>query len=201
MKLARKVTVGALVNSSDGIRRRIEEVHDRHGTKVSLVGWSLGGIYARELARDHADAVRQVITLGSPFRFRDGDRSSASGWYDLVAPRLDPFPGRATAEEARPPLTVPATAIYTRTDGIVRWHACIEAAGPRRESIEVRGTHSGLGFNLAAIVAITDRLAQPEGTWSPFRPPAALRYLYRRPVSWRPGRDGDGPEEAVDVVA
>jgi pimeloyl-ACP methyl ester carboxylesterase len=179
----------------NGIQRRIEELHDRHGTKVSLLGWSLGGIYARELARDHADAVRQVITLGSPFRFRDGDRSSASRWYDLVAPRQDPFPGRATVEEQRPPLAVPATAVYTRTDGIVRWHACIEAAGPLRESIEVRGTHNGLGFNLAAILAITDRLAQPEGQWAPFRPPAALRYLFPRPVSWR-----SGEEERVDAA-
>ena len=155
-----------------GIQRRIEELHDRHKTKVSLVGWSLGGIYARELARDHTEAVRQVITLGSPFRLRDGDRSSASRWYDMVAPRQDPFPGRELGEENRPPLSVPSTAIYTRTDGIVRWHACIETDGPQRESIEVRGTHSGLGFNLAAIVAMTDRLAQPEGTWAPFRPPA-----------------------------
>jgi hypothetical protein len=109
----------------------------------------------------------------------------------MVAPRRDPFPGRALAEDRRPPLDVPATAIYTRTDGIVRWHACIEADGPRRESIEVRGTHSGLGFNLAAIVAITDRLAQPEDQWAPFRPPPPLRYLFPRPASWRPGDEED----------
>jgi hypothetical protein len=78
------------------------------------------------------------------------------------------------------------TSIYTRTDGIVRWHTCIEAEGPERENICVIGTHNGLGFNLAAVVAIADRLRQPEGTWTPFRPPPRLRLLYRRPDAWRP---------------
>jgi hypothetical protein len=74
------------------------------------------------------------------------------------------------------------TAIYTRTDGIVDWRACVEAGGRRCENIEVLGTHSGLGFNIAALVAVADRLAQPRGRWRPFRPPLALRHLYRRPA-------------------
>jgi hypothetical protein len=152
------------------------------------VGWSLGGVYARELARHHPGAVRQVITLGSPFRFRAGDRSRASSVYDSVAPREQRFLEARTAEHERPALSVPVTSIYTRTDGVVRWHACLEQTGATCENIEVRGTHSGLGVNVAAAVAVADRLAQPEAQWAPFRPPPLLRDLYPRPVSWESAR-------------
>jgi pimeloyl-ACP methyl ester carboxylesterase len=178
--------VGPYRRIVNGVESRLVNIEERHSAQVSLIGWSLGGIYARELARSHPDAVRQVITLASPFRFRPGDRGFASPLYDLLAPRYDPFLDRAVGEENRTPLPVPATSIYTRTDGIVRWHACIDSTGPNRENIEVRGTHSGLGVNVAALIAITDRLAQPEGEWTPFRPPAALRSLFPQPASWRP---------------
>ena len=170
----------------DGTARRLRELHDRYGRSVSVVGWSLGGIFARELARQHPHLVRQVITMAAPFRFRAGDRGHASLLYDMVGPRADPFPGHDIAEDQRPRLGVPATAIYSRTDGIVQWHACIDAAGPLRENIEVYGTHSGFGHNVAAAIAIADRLAQPEGQWVPFRAKPALRLLYPRPASWVP---------------
>jgi pimeloyl-ACP methyl ester carboxylesterase len=176
--------LGPHAHTLDGMTRRLMELHERDRRKVSVVGWSLGGIYARELARQHPDAVRQVITLASPFRFRPGDRGHASAFYDAVGPRLDPFPGRDIPEHERPDLAVPSTAIYTRTDGIVRWHTCIESAGPHRENIEVLGTHSGIGYNVAVAIAVADRLAQPEGHWAPFRPRAAVRHLYPRPVTW-----------------
>jgi pimeloyl-ACP methyl ester carboxylesterase len=172
----------------DGLTRRLLALHDRTGRSVSLVGWSLGGIYARELAYEHSGVVRQVITLGAPFRFRDGDRGNASALYDLIGPPADPFPGHALAEHERPDLEVPSTSIYTRTDGIVRWHACIDRAAPLRENIEVRGTHSGLGYNVAAAVAVADRLAQPEGAWKPFRPALPIRHLFPRPANWKQSR-------------
>jgi pimeloyl-ACP methyl ester carboxylesterase len=170
----------------DGIDSRLTAIARRHGTTVSLIGWSLGGIYARELARSRPEAVRQVIALASPFRFRSGDRSFASPLYDVLAPRTEVFAGRLIPEESRPPLPVPATSIYSRTDGVVRWHACVDTAGANCENIEVFGTHSGMGVNIAALIAISDRLAQPEGQWAPFKPPAALRYLFPKPASWRP---------------
>ena len=177
--------VGPHPHVLEGLQRRVVELRDRYGAPVSLVGWSLGGIYAREIARAQPEQVRMVITLGSPYRFRTGDRGHASELYSAVAPERDPFPGRHLAEEDRPPLPVPSTSIYTRTDGIVRWPGCIDRDGPQRENIEVIGTHSGLGFNLAALIAISDRLAQPTGTWKPFRPPLALRHLFPKPASWR----------------
>jgi hypothetical protein len=75
--------------------------------------------------------------------------------------------------------------VYTRTDGIVRWYTCLESEGGQRESIEVRGSHSGLGFNPAVLIALADRLAQREGQWRPFEPPCALRYLYPEPASYQ----------------
>jgi pimeloyl-ACP methyl ester carboxylesterase len=172
----------------EGVERRLVSLHERHGTTVSLVGWSLGGVFARELARAHPDAVRQVITLGSPFRFRVGDRSRASLVYDLIGPLNDGVYGGREPEHGRPPLPVPTTAIYSRYDGIVRWSACIDEAGPRRENIEVIGTHTGLGFNFGAVWATLDRLSRPEAGWTPFRPPLALRHLYGKPAVWDPVR-------------
>ena len=127
--------------------------------------------------------------MASPFRFRPGDRGNVSDLYDAIGPRESPFPGHAVPEHHRPALDVPATSIYTRTDGIVRWHACIESAGARRENIEVLGTHTGLGYNLGAAIAVADRLACPEGRWVPFRPRVMVRHLFPRPVSWAPAAD------------
>jgi pimeloyl-ACP methyl ester carboxylesterase len=174
-----------------GMQRRLEELHQERGRRVSLLGWSLGGIFARELARRNPEMVRTVITLASPFRFRSGDRSHASVLYDRIGPPVDPLLGDLPAEEERPPLPVPATSIYTRADGVVRWHTCIDTAGPSCENIEVFGTHSGLGYNVAAVIAIADRLACPEGEWQPFRPPAGVSCLFPRAASWAPVDERD----------
>jgi hypothetical protein len=185
----------------DGLSHRLTELHDRHHRPISLVGISLGGMYARELARTQPGAVEQVITLGSPFRMRAGDRSTLSAFLERRHPddtdtdtptdnELD-----APAEDDRDPVPVPVTCIYTRTDGLVRWHSCIEEAGPQRENIEVRGSHSGLGHNVAALIAINDRLAQPHGQWQPFQPKRPLRRLYPPPASWRP--PAERPQEQL----
>jgi pimeloyl-ACP methyl ester carboxylesterase len=174
--------LGPRASIVDGLGNRLEALHRASGRSVSLVGWSLGGIYARALARWRPQAVRRVITLGSPFRMRHGDGSNASRLFDW----LNPGPGvphLASLEER--PLPVPSTAIYTRTDGVARWHLCIEAEHPDSENIEVRGSHCGLGHNPAVILAVADRLAQPEGSFRRFRPPRAVAALYPRPTWWR----------------
>ena len=181
----------------DGLVDRIHDLCDRHDRKVSLIGWSLGGIYARRLARKWPDLVRQVITLGSPFRITPDDRSAASALFDRLQPTH-----AVDVDELLPgfdagPLTVPATAIYTRTDGVVRWWQCIEQIGAQTENIEVRGSHSGLGFNPAAIYAISDRLAQPDGDWRPFRTPLGSRQFYPHPADWRPGLTEQSAEALV----
>ena len=78
------------------------------------------------------------------------------------------------------PIPVPATAIYTKGDGIVAWRACLEMTTPRTENIAVRSTHLGLGFHPPALWAIADRLAQPAGTWAPFKPPVLMSPFFPR---------------------
>jgi pimeloyl-ACP methyl ester carboxylesterase len=163
-----------------GMDRRLQELAQRHGRRVSVVGWSLGGIFARSLARRSPHLVRQVVTLGSPFRLARAGQSRASGAFERfshlhVEPVSLPLEGGAAA------LVVPSTSIYSRYDGIVAWRACLDTPGPFAENVEVYGSHLGLGHNPAVIWAVTDRLAQPEGAWRPFRAPVVLRPFFPRP--------------------
>jgi pimeloyl-ACP methyl ester carboxylesterase len=162
------------------LQRRLREERERTGRRVSLIGWSLGGLYARELARAWPDDVRQVITLGTPFA---GNPRANHAWrlFELLSGlRLDEMdPGAFWARSQ--PLSVPTTAIYSRSDGITAWECCVEQEGPQRESIEVGGSHLGLGHNPLALHAIADRLAQAEGNWQPFQRSGMLRYLYPQP--------------------
>jgi pimeloyl-ACP methyl ester carboxylesterase len=184
--------IGPTQTIVDGLVARLELLHERHEAPVSLVGWSLGGIFARGMAREHPDLVRQVITLGSPYRMRDSFGSPVARLYrrfeGVHVPGSDP--AALLAEEDLPALTMPSTSIYTRTDGVVHWSLCIEAEGEHRENIEVQGTHVGLGVNPAVIYAISDRLAQPAGEWRPFRRNALIRRLYPEPVWWTPDAPG-----------
>jgi pimeloyl-ACP methyl ester carboxylesterase len=171
----------------DGIHTRLTKLNERHGRKITVIGWSLGGIYARELGRDLPDVVRQVITLGSPFRMDTNDKTPVSRLFDSLNPAVrDDVLHIASTEDERPPLTMPSTAIYTRTDGIVRWHTCIDTVREQHENIEVLSSHSGLGWNPASLFAVLDRLQQPEGDWRPFQAPLLLRAFYPRPETWTP---------------
>ncbi|MGO9422680.1 lipase family alpha/beta hydrolase [Roseiarcus sp.] len=138
------------------------------GIPVTLVGWSRGGLIAREAARIAPDAVRMVITLGSPFAAPAATNVGAA-WRRLTGEGL-PAQGAEYWQGLAAPLPVPSTSIYSRADGIVAWRACLQPDGLQSESIEVQGSHLGLGFNPAALWVIADRLAQPLGTWTPFRP-------------------------------
>ena len=155
----------------DGLDERGESLAERHQQPISLVGWSLGGIYAREAARQKADRVRGVITLGSPFRLSVSHDSNAAELYErlsvLHSSRADVR--KRVPERERPPLPVPCTNIFTRTDGVVDWRSCLDEPGDLRENIEVYGSHCGLGHNPMALVVIADRLALRPGQWRPFR--------------------------------
>jgi pimeloyl-ACP methyl ester carboxylesterase len=138
------------------------------GLPVSLVGWSRGGIMAREVARKIAPDVRMVITLGSPFSAPTA--SNVRTLWRLLTGEKAASPRPEWMRALARPIPVPATAIYTRSDGVVAWQACLEQEGTQSENIEVRTTHLGLGFHAPALWVIADRLAQPFGTWRPFRP-------------------------------
>ena len=166
------------------VTAHIRSLRETSGASVSLVGWSRGGIIAREASRLAPDAVRMVITLGSPFA-APAATNVAAAWLRMTGTE---FPARTKDELRRlaDPLPVPSTSIYSRTDGVVAWRACVEAKGPGRENVEVRGSHIGLGFNPAALWVIADRLAQPIGAWEPFKPsPIVARFF---PATSRPDR-------------
>jgi len=162
------------------LEQRLARLHQQTGRKLSLIGWSLGGLYAREIAKRMPQQVRCVITLGSPFR-GPARASNVLRIYEYLSGRKS-RDSDALGLDRTPPL--PTSAIFTRGDGIVPWQRCVEPAGREQvESIEVHGSHTGLGHNPSVLYAISDRLAQPEGAWTPFRPRGALRLLY--PDPWR----------------
>jgi hypothetical protein len=148
------------------------------GDPVSLIGWSLGGIYARELARQHPEQVRQVITLASPFAMTDPQHSRAHGAYQRHSHRHAAGSQAPTREHAARPISVPSTAAYSRRDGIVPWQACIEPETALHENVEVRCGHLGFGVDPATLWLVADRLAAPAAERPGFRPPPALRRLY-----------------------
>jgi pimeloyl-ACP methyl ester carboxylesterase len=152
----------------DGLAERFAALSEEHGRRMTLIGHSLGGIYSRELARRAPGRVRQVVTLGSPVRFqRDSDSNVAPLYRSLSSIHSERARGVRPSGDHLP--TVPLTAIFTRTDGVLDWRGCVFEPFPQRECIEVRGSHTGLIHNVAALQVVADRLAQPEGEWTPFR--------------------------------
>ena len=151
------------------------------GERISIVGWSLGGIFARQLTFAYADAVRSVITLGSPFQLHQGDRdlTNAAEAYEAASVLHSTRAARFVPYEDLPPMPVPTTNIYTRADGVVPWQSCVDVQGDRCENVEVPGSHSGLGHNPFALAVIADRLAQADGAWQPYRPTGCLGSLVR----------------------
>lgn len=170
--------LGPTADIVEGLIELIERLERQKGP-IDIIGWSLGGLFAREMARLAPHTVRQVITLGSPFQTTGPDQSNARVAFaalrarhsdDIMVPRMPSW--------AREPLGVPTTSIYSRTDGVVSWHQCLNRDLPRTENIEVYGSHCGLGHNLAAAYVIADRLAQHDDEWRPFRAPRRMRAFY-----------------------
>ena len=172
--------IGPTPQAVHGMERKFDALVAHHERKVSIIGWSLGGIYARVLARLKADDVRQVITLGSPYRLDEPRRTRAYRAYMRFSDRHVADVVVPTSAEAADPLPLPATSVYSKLDGIVPWDACMEPPGPMSESIEVFGSHFGYGHNPAVLWLIADRLAQPEGNWKKFKPPGFARRLFGR---------------------
>jgi pimeloyl-ACP methyl ester carboxylesterase len=162
------------------LRDRLDRLRQTSGRRVSLVGWSLGGLYAQELARAAPGSVRGLVTLGTPVTRRVPWLQGASRIVDGVGrqPRAVAALPRPWAE--RGALRVPATSVYTRRDGVVDWAACRYDRRPHRENVEVRGSHLGLAHNPAVLWLLADRLGMSETAWQPFRPPLPLRPLFPR---------------------
>lgn len=159
--------VGNIDRWLDALAADIEALVADQPQAVSLVGWSLGGIYAREIAKRIALPVRQVITIGTPITGEAAQTnvSLLYRWINGALPVLDEdFKARLLAAPQ-----VPTTAIYSRSDGVVAWQACVQREDhPMIENVEVDGSHCGLVWNPAVLKVVADRLAHAPGAWRPY---------------------------------
>ena len=159
------------------IRNRLLEVFEEKGEKVTLIGWSLGGVFAREIAKSDPEKVRQVITLGSPFAGIK-EPNNAAWLYDLISKDrgIEDIP-EELIESFPLPTPVPTTAIYSKEDGIVSWKVCLEKElNDIRQNVQVRGSHIGLGINPTVLNIIADRLQYREENWVKFKPKSNFFY-------------------------
>ncbi|MBC8055705.1 MAG: alpha/beta hydrolase [Rhizobiales bacterium] len=164
----------------DGVLKKcatdVRALAEKHGEPVSLIGWSLGGIYAREIAKELPEHTRCVVTLGTPFA---GHPRATNAWriFEMLSGQKAHDP--QTIARLRTPPPVPTTSIYSRTDGIVAWQCSLNEPGARVENIEVRASHIGMGINPLALYAVADRLAQRPGQWRPFDRSGVRRWFFQ----------------------
>ena len=171
---------GGVYGKRKALRELLTGIYEATGRKVSIVGWSLGGVYARDLALQLPDMVRSVITLGSPFA-NDIRATNATKLYELLSGEgIDDIPG--LREAIAGDLPVPASSVYSRTDGIVNWRTSLLRPSATAENIEVHlASHIGLGVNPAALWAVADRLAQGEGEFRHFDRSGPFAIAYAPP--------------------
>lgn len=142
----------------DDLARHVRLLTRPHRQPVSLIGWSLGGIYAREVAKRLGKAARQVITLGTPFAGTPGE-TNAVWLYRLLNGEPPPTEPGLVQRVAQPP-RVRTTSIYTRSDGVVAWQACVQAGSDSHvENVEVTGSHCGLGWNREVLEIVARKLS------------------------------------------
>lgn len=171
----RGVNTGPEGDFDDWLGRLEDDVcalHQSSGRKVSLVGWSLGGIYARELAKRRPQCVRQVITLGTPFAAMRGATHAEALYRLLNGDTSQLTPALESRLRQCPP--VPTTSVYSKTDGVVCWRSCVERRTALSESVEVGASHLGMVTHPEVLRILADRLAQAEDGWRPLRRPRRL---------------------------
>lgn len=172
--------LGGISRIRAALRDRLAEIHANSRRKVSIVGWSLGGVYARDLALHAPELVRYVVTLGSPFA-NDVRATNATRLYEALSGEAvgdDPELLNALSGD----LQVPTTSIFSRADGVVNWKTCLLRPSATAENVEVHlASHVGLGVNPAVLWAVADRLAQHEGQFSQFDRSGPFAIAYAQP--------------------
>jgi len=167
------------------IEQKIRYIHHKSGRKLSLVGWSLGGVFAFYAAHVAPECVRTAISLGSPLRL-DPDHPPPSSVLAMYRALENPqgtlaHQARSRSKAMRTPPPVPSTCLYSNTDGIVPpQQATLDGDPKNHENIRIPGSHSGLGVNFLAMWIVADRLSQPEGKWQPFKTSGAFTRAFRR---------------------
>lgn len=146
------------------LKTQIDDLLAGHTQQATLIGWSLGGFYARELSKLMAPRVRQVITMGTPFNAL-ADRSNVGWLFRLLngsSSAIDP----ALSLRLGTPPPVRTTSIYSRSDGVVAWQTCRHTRkSDLVHDIEVRGSHIGMNWNRDVLAVVADRLGQQSGPW------------------------------------
>lgn len=175
------LNLGPRPGVEQGLIDLVSGLADKYQRKISIVGWSLGGIYARQLGKMMPQNVRQVISMGSPF---GGSPRATNAWrvYEMASGQRADDGHRHMGGAISDPPPVPTTAIYSRTDGICAWQNCIEEKSDMAENIEVEASHCGLGHHPASVYAVADRLAQPEGSWRPFDRSGLRGFVFPEPA-------------------
>lgn len=141
---------------------RLRQIYEDNGKqKVSIVGYSLGGIYARELAKLYPDMVESVITLGSPFGMKD------ERLFEVYRAFHGTYPNHSDALLQPPP--VPTSSLYALADDIVPWENSLNPASPLAENLPVTPGHLRMPFDAAVARLLVDRLAQPASNWQPLQ--------------------------------
>jgi pimeloyl-ACP methyl ester carboxylesterase len=147
------------------LKSQVVDLLAGHTRPATLIGWSLGGLYAREIGKLIPQRLRQVITIGTPFN-AEADHTTNVGWlFRLLSgssSALDP----ALIRRLRTPPPLRTTSIYSRSDGVVAWQTCChDKRSSLVHDIEVDGSHMGMGWNRDVLAAVSDRLGQPPGPW------------------------------------
>ena len=160
------------------LEKKVEEIYEVHKEPISLIGWSLGGVFARQIAKAKPHLIRQIITLGSPFR-NIKESNNATWLYNLLpgSKRVVDL-NRELLNDLPNPAPVPTTAVYSKEDGIVPWEVCMEVEeGMWHQNVQIRGSHLGMGVNPAILDIIADRLLYDKTNWEHFIPKSFVKDL------------------------
>ena len=164
------------------LKDRLDEITAHHERRLSIVGQSLGGVYAREIARQEPQWVRQVITLGSPFGHFGGTAQFTEDMFESINGQTPSEIAELMVDHLHLAPPVPNTSIYSKLDGIVAWRMSVQSDAEKdSENIEVVSSHCGMGFNPQVLYAVADRLAQDKENWQPFKREGLLKFLYPEP--------------------
>ena len=159
---------------------RLHKIYKESGRRVSVIGWSLGGLYARELARRNPGIVRNVVTLGSPH----GDPKATNAWrlYEAISGiNIDDDIIQERLDKIRDPINdVPVTAIFSKSDAIVSADIAQLPKGHNSENIGVNTSHIGMGYNPVVLYLIADRLRQAADDWTPFEFSGLRNFFYHQ---------------------
>lgn len=151
------------------LKAHVGELLSGFEQSATFIGWSLGGIYARELSKTMGQRVRQVITIGTPFN-AGADHTNVGWIFRMLSGSAPPFTSAMSARLRSAP-SVPTTSIYSRSDGVVAWQTCRHSVESQCvQDLEVSGSHVGLGWNREVLRIVGDRLAQPPGQWLRYEP-------------------------------